>query len=113
MEEKTAFGTVFTPDWWMRREFETTFYEDFTIAERISWVKWIKWTYSRAFSNRHHSVKYFTEFVVALNWKLWYWHEQWNMELAKLYEKLWWDADLYAQETFKWEDLDYFYRMTD
>ena len=112
MGDTAVFWTIFTPDW-MQREFETTFYSDFTIAERISGVKWIKDTYRRAFENWHHSVKYFTEFVVALNWKLRYWHDQWNDELAKLYERLWSNADIYAQETFKGEELDYFYKMTD
>ena len=112
MEGKTAFGTIFTPEW-MKRELDTTFFEDFTTAERISWVKWIKWTFSRAMTNWHHSVKYFTELVVALNWKMRGHYEKGNIELSKVYEKLWWEADLYAQEHFKWEDLDYFYRMTD
>ena len=104
-------GTIFTPEW-MEREFETTFYSDFTIAERVGWIKGIRWTYKRAFENWKESVKYFTEFVVALNWKIWHWHWK-NDEIAKVYDELWKEADKYAVEHFKGEDLDYFYRMTD
>lgn len=102
---------VIMPEW-MEMEFETTFYSDFTIAERISWIKGIKDTYKRAFENWKDSVKYFTELVVALNWKIWYRHGK-NDEVAKLYDELWKEADWYAVEHFKGDDLSYFYRQTD
>ena len=96
----------------MSRDFETTFYEDFTTAEMISWFKGIRNTYKRAFENRKDNVKYFTELVVALNWKIFEWYKK-DDEKAKLYDKLWRQADSYATEHFKWDELKYFYQMTD
>ena len=37
----------------------------------------------------------------------------WNRELAALYDRLWREADEYAMNNFKGEELDYYYRITD
>lgn len=93
------------------REFKTTFFEDFTIADNF-WEKAIRDTYKRAFSEWKNNVKYFTEFVVALNWKIWQRYEK-DKSVAKVYNDLWIEADAYACENFKGDDLNYFYRLTD
>lgn len=93
------------------REFKTTFFEDFTIADKF-WIKAIKDTYQRAFTEWKNNVKYFTEFVVALNWKIWERYEK-DKNVAKVYNDLRIEADEFANENFKWDDLDYFYRLTD
>ena len=36
-----------------------------------------------------------------------------NDAIARLYDTLWREADLWAQENLKDEELEYFYRVTD
>jgi hypothetical protein len=36
-----------------------------------------------------------------------------NRKLAALYDRLWREADEYAMNNFKGEELDYYYRVTD
>lgn len=90
----------------------TTFYEDFSIADRFG-ISAVKDTYKRGFETaKFMGYKELTEFVMALNWKIWEHHGH-NDVLAKLYNDLWAKADLYAQEYLYGEELDYFYRTTD
>lgn len=93
------------------REFKTTFFDDFSIADKF-WIKAIRDTYQRAFAEWKDNVKYFTEFVVALNWKIWERYEK-DQDIAKVYNELRIEADEFANENFKWDDLNYFYRLTD
>lgn len=83
----------------MERKFKTTFFQDFTIADYFG-VKSVKDTYREAFEGWKDDVKYFTELVVALNWKLWQHYENGNEELAKVYDELRREADEYACEHF-------------
>jgi hypothetical protein len=48
----------------------------------------------------------------VLNHKIWQHHES-NRKLAALYDRLWREADEYAMNNFKGEELDYYYRITD
>ena len=90
---------------------QTTFYTDFSIADHFG-INAIKDTYNRAFSEWKDNVVYLTELVMALNWKIWEWYEK-NDEYGRLYDKLWREADGYAVNNLKGEDLEYFYRTTD
>ena len=89
----------------------TTFYKDFSIAEKFGTQAIID-TFDRAFEDWKHDYKYLTEFVMVLNWKIWEHYED-NEELAKLYNELWEQADNYACENLKGEELTYFYTTTD
>lgn len=89
----------------------TTFYEDFTIAD-IFGVDAIKDTYKRAFTEWKDNYKYLTELVMVLNWKIWA-HYKDNKEYAALYEKLYHEADAYAVENLKSDELSYYYSTTD
>jgi hypothetical protein len=89
----------------------TTFFEDFTIAEKFG-VDAVKGTYNRAFKEWKDNYKYLTELVMILNWKIWQ-HYGKNEELAILYNNLWEKADAYACENLKGEELSYFYNTTD
>ena len=90
----------------------TTFYEDFSIADKFG-MEAVKDTYKRGLeSARFMGYKELTEFVMALNWKIWEHCEQ-NEPLAKLYNDLWEEADVYAVENLKGEELQYFYQTTD
>jgi len=89
----------------------TTFWEDFSIAERFG-IAAIKDTYRRAFESWKDDYKYLTELVMVLNWKLWKW---WRVddEIMEVYNDLWAEADDYACSNLKDEELQYFYKTTD
>lgn len=89
----------------------TTFWQDFTIAEKFG-IKAVKETFDKVFEEWHKDYKYLTELVMVLNWKIWE-HYQNDKELAKVYNDLWEQADNYACENLKDEELDYFYNITD
>ena len=90
----------------------TTFYEDFSIADNFGMAA-VKDTFKRGLETaRFMGYKYLTEFVMALNWKIWE-HYEHNEPLAKLYNDLWEEADVYVQENLQGEELAYFYRTTD
>ena len=90
----------------------TTFWDDFTIADAFG-ASAIKDTFNRAFEEWKSNYKYLTELVMVLNWKLWQHYEQNDMALAELYDELWQQADVYACENLKGEELKYFYEVTD
>jgi len=90
---------------------KTTFYSDFTIADKF-WNEAIKDTFKRCHEWRKDNIEYYTELVIALNGKIFEWYGK-NDERARLYNDLWEKADAYACENFKWDDLDYYYRVTD
>ena len=89
----------------------TTFYEDFSIADNFG-VYAIMDTYKRAFKEWKKDYKYLTELVMVLNWKMFRWHQV-NDTYAEIYQKLWEEADEYACDNLKGEELSYFYRTTD
>lgn len=93
-------------------ETKTTFWQDFSIADKFG-VSAIKDTYRRAFSEWKKNVEYLTELVMVLNWKLWYHYDRGNDGYARLYDKLWKEADAWAKSHLRGEDLEYFYEVTD
>ena len=95
----------------MEYEQKTTFWMDFSIADKFG-IAAIKDTYKRAFNAWKDNHVYLTELVMVLNHKVWQWYET-NDAIARLYDTLWREADLWAQENLKGEELEYFYRITD
>jgi hypothetical protein len=93
-------------------EQKTTFFSDLSIADAFG-IPAIKDTYDRAFEMWHKNYIYLTELVMVLNWKIWQHHEEGREEYAQLYDKLWKEADEYACNHLKGEELAYFYRTTD
>lgn len=89
----------------------TTFWRDFSIADKYG-IAGVKDTYKRAFNEWKDDYKFFTELTLVLNHKIWQHYES-NRELAALYDRLWREADEYAMNNFKGEELDYYYRVTD
>lgn len=51
-------------------------------------------------------------YYIHWNHKIWQHYES-NRKLAALYDRLWREADEYAMNNFKGEELDYYYRITD
>ena len=90
----------------------STFPSDFTIADKFG-ENAIRDTFNRAFNEWKSNYVYLTELVISLNWKIWEHYEKGNQEIAKVYNELWEQADNYACENLKGEELSFFYRVTD
>lgn len=94
---------------------KTTYWQDFSIADKFG-EKAVQDTYGRSMNDLKNGVGgvvYLTEFVMVLNWKIWQHHDSDNDSLARLYDRLWREADQYACNTLKGEDADYYYQTTD
>jgi len=102
---------------------QTTFYQDFTIADQFG-MGAIQDTFNRAFDEWKKDFKYLTALVICLNHKIWEYYEKEHAvsglqqkkvfhAISELYDKLWKEADAYACDNLKGEELDYFYRETD
>ena len=90
---------------------ETTFYNDFSIAERFG-IEAIKDTFNRAFNEWKNDVKYFTELVMVLNHKTWNFYDT-DRDLAYVYNTLWKEANSYGLNHFKGDDLRFYINVLD
>lgn len=94
-------------------ELQSTFWQDFSVADFFG-ANAVKDTFNRAFNEWKTNHVYLTELVVVLNWKIWQHYEKnGSCELSMLYNKLWEQADIYARENLKNEELNFFLRITD
>ena len=89
-------------------ELQTTFWSDFTVADLFG-LSAIQDTFNRAFEEWKDNYKYLTELITQ---KVWQTNEP-KPEVAELYNSLWRQADRYAVENLKGDELSYFYEMTD
>ena len=92
-------------------EMITTFMRDFDIADMFG-ENAIKDTFKRAFDEWKNNYVFLTELVISLNLHIWKWYEK-NETIARLYNDLWEQADAYACENLKGEELSFFYNVTD
>lgn len=92
-------------------ELQTTFWSDFSIADRFG-LPAVRDTFRRAFDEWKENYKYLTELVLVLNHKIWQ-HYEARPEFASLYQSLWEQADRYAMENLKDDELEYFFDTTD
>ena len=92
-------------------ELQTTFWNDFSIADKFGLLS-IQDTFNRAFEEWKEDYKYLTELILVLNHKIWQYHKT-RPEFATLYNSLWEQADRYAVENLKDDELSYFYDVTD
>lgn len=92
-------------------ELQTTFWSDFSIADSFG-LPAVRDTFRRAFEEWKGNYKYLTELVLVLNHKIWQYHET-RPEFASLYQSLWEQADRYAAENLKDDELGYFLDTTD
>ena len=90
----------------------STFYADFSVAD-VYGPEAIRDTYARAFTSWKSDYKMLTELVMALNHKIWYWHGLQDKEYTELYDRLWREADGWAADNLKGEELAYFCQVTD
>lgn len=93
---------------------QTTFWQDFSIADKFG-TGGVQDTYDKAFAEWKGNYIYLTELVMVLNWKIWQHYDRKNPDkpLPRLYDRLWREADEYAQENLKGNELDYYYTTTD
>lgn len=92
-------------------ELQTTFWDDFSIADRFG-LSAIQDTFNRAFREWKEDHEYLTELVLVLNHKIWQYHEK-LPKYATLYNTLYEQANQYAKENLKDEELRYFFDVTD
>ena len=88
------------------------FWQDFAIADRFG-IKAVKDTYKRAKAEWKGNVQYFASLVMTLNHRLWMHYENGRMDLAKVYDALWKDADAYGCKHFKGKDAEYYFNFLD
>ncbi len=86
---------------------QTTFYSDFSIAERFG-ENAIRYRFEWALA-WEKNVIFMTELVMVLNWKIWE-HYKTNEPFARLYSELYEKAYEIAEKNFDEEGLKYFYR---
>ena len=89
----------------------TTFYTDFSIAEKFG-LDGIKSTYEVAFRSWKNNYKYLTELAMVLNWKCWRWYEV-NNEYSQLYTELYHQLDDWIFDNLTGEELEYYISTTD
>ena len=92
-------------------EVKTTFYTDFSIAERYG-VDAIRSTFEQSFEEWKDNCEYVTELCMVLNWKMFRWFEN-NDELFNLYKELYTRLDQWCINNLKGDDLEYYYKTTD
>lgn len=93
-------------------EAQTTFWMDFTIADRFGRRAIID-TYNRAFEGWKSNVVYVTELSIVLNHKIWQHWQAGRKAIAEVYDKLWRTVDDWCKDNLEGEDLSYYYQITD
>lgn len=88
----------------------TTFWADLTIAEAYGLAA-VQETFDRVKRDWGGNYQYFTEFILVLNHKIWYYYQT-NEPLARLYDKLWREADAIAA-TWTGEAAEHYFNVTD
>ncbi len=93
-------------------ECQTTFWQDFSIAEKFGKEAIID-TYKRARKEWGKDKIYGTELSMVLNHKCWFHYEAQNMEINRLYSGLWAEYHDFILDNWKGEDLAYYLRIID
>ena len=99
----------------LEREFEikleTTFWEEFSIADQYG-SDGVREHYDLVFDQCKNNLKYLTELVLVLNWKIYQWYQV-DDTLGLTYDELWKKTDEYALNTLKGDDLHYYLSTLD
>ena len=90
----------------------TTFWDDFTIAEKFG-VSAIKDTYKNAFNSWKTDVVFITELVLVLNWKMLYMDERHMTEKSVMYYKCWVELSNWCERHLEAGAYEYFLNVTD
>ena len=92
-------------------KFESSFWEEFSIAENYG-SDGIREHYKVVFDQWKDNLKYLTELVLVLNWKISTWFGV-DDTIGKTYDELLRDADGYALNTLKGDVLHYYLSTLD
>ncbi len=92
-------------------KFETTFWEEFSISDQYG-PEGVVEHYNLVFDQWKDNLKYLTELVLVLNWKIAQWYQV-DDNLGLTYDDLWKRTDGYAMETLKGDDLHYYLSTLD
>lgn len=90
----------------------TTFWDDFTIAERNG-IPSIEKTYRNAFNSYKTDVVFITELVLVLNWKMLYMDERHMTEKLVMYYKCWVELSNWCERHLEAGAYEYFILVTD
>ena len=90
----------------------TTFWDDFTIAERFG-LPAIKDTYKNAFNSWKTDVVFITELVLVLNWKMLYMDERHMTEKSVMYYKCWVESSNWCERHLEAGAYEYFLNVID
>ena len=90
----------------------TTFWDDFTIAEKFG-VSAIKDTYKNAFNSWKNDVVFIVELVLVLNWKMLYMDEKHMTEKSVMYYKCWVELSNWCERHLEAGAYEYFLNVTD
>ena len=90
----------------------TTFWDDFTIAEKFG-VSAIKDTYKNAFNSWKNDVVFIVELVLVLNWKMLYMDEKHMTEKSVMYYKCWVELSNWCERHLEAGAYEYFFNVTD
>lgn len=93
-------------------ECQTTFWQDFSIAEKFGEEAIID-TYKRARKEWGKDKIYGTGLSMVLNHKCWFHYEAQNMGISQLYSELWAEYHDFVLDNWKGEDLAYYLKITD
>lgn len=92
-------------------------YKDFMVkflyAERNGGIDTVKRLYETERIKYSDNVEYYASFVMTLNHLLWDHFERGDEKYARLYDRLYKQADRYACDHFKGEDAEYYFSFLD
>lgn len=122
------------PAWTMAEEIgyepQTTFWQDFCIAEKFGGIEGVKDTFKRAFAEWREDSEYLAEMALVLNHRGWvWWHVSERLKqsdneqergkvyiaicIADCYFDLYKDVVTWARDNYGEEDLEYFNKTID
>lgn len=90
----------------------TTFWDDFTLAEKIG-LPAIERTYRNAFNSWKTDVVFITELALVLNWKMLYMDERHMAEKSVMYYKCWVELSNWCERHLEAGAYEYFLNVTD
>lgn len=93
-------------------KFESTFWEEFSVAEENYGAEGVKEHYKVVFDQWKDNLKYLTELVLVLNIKIFLWYGV-DDTIGLTYDQLWKETDGYALNTLKGNDLHYYLSTLD
>ena len=92
-------------------KFKTSFWEEFSISDQYG-AQGVVEHYNLVFDQWKDNLKYLTELVLVLNWKIYQWYQV-DDTLGMTYDDLWKRTDSFAMDTLRGEDLHYYLSVLD